>query len=147
MECLHGKAAASSTTKNGTFWFCGEKLSCEFFCRDEDCYIFTKAAEDFRKSGPRHPLCPTHNKLAKLRTVKDKMKQNYGRPFFVCSERENPCTFWQWGDVYENPRPTVSVNAVNEKSRKMVLTKTGCSAAVQRMTLVISSNRNNQSNV
>jgi hypothetical protein len=26
MECLHGKAAASTITKNGTFSFCGEKL-------------------------------------------------------------------------------------------------------------------------
>lgn len=37
--------------------------------------------------------------------VKDKMKQSYGRPFFVCSDRENPCKFWQWGDVFESPRP------------------------------------------
>lgn len=37
--------------------------------------------------------------------VKDKMKQSYGRPFFVCSDRENPCKFWQWGDVFERPRP------------------------------------------
>ena len=28
-----------------------------------------------------------------------------GRPFFVCTERENQCKFWQWGDVYESPRP------------------------------------------
>ena len=37
--------------------------------------------------------------------VKDKMKQSYGRPFFVCAERENQCKFWQWGDVYRCPRP------------------------------------------
>ena len=36
---------------------------------------------------------------------KDKMKQSYRRPFFVCSERENPCKFWQWGDIFESPRP------------------------------------------
>ena len=75
MECLHGKPASCSITNRGTFWFCGQKPSCEFFCRDEDCYIFTKAVEDFRKSGPQRPVCPTHKKLAKLRTVEDKMKQ------------------------------------------------------------------------
>ncbi|CAB4005553.1 DNA topoisomerase [Paramuricea clavata] len=32
------------------------------------------------------------------------MKDNYGRPFFVCSERKNLCKFWQWGDVFEGPR-------------------------------------------
>jgi hypothetical protein len=35
--------------------------------------------------------------------------------------------------------------AVNEKSRKMVLTKTGCFTAVQRTTLVVSLYGNNQS--
>ena len=105
MECLHGKAAASTTTNNGTFWFCGEKPSCEFFCPDENCYMYTRAVAAFRASGSIHPVCPTHQKFAKLCVVKDTMKDNYGRPFFVCSERKNPCKFWQWGDVFEGPRP------------------------------------------
>ncbi len=106
MECfLHGKTAACSTTKHDTFWFCEERPSCEFFCSDEDCYMYTEAVAAFRESGCLHPVCPTHQKLAKLRMVEDKMKQSYGRPFFVCAERENQCKFWQWGDVYECPRP------------------------------------------
>ena len=56
----------------------------------------------FRESGCIHPVCPTHQRYAKLCVVKDKMKQSYGRPFFMCSERENPCKFWQWGDIFEN---------------------------------------------
>ena len=40
------------------------------------------------------PVCSTHQKLAKLRTVKDKMKQIYGCLFFACSERKNPSRFW-----------------------------------------------------
>ncbi len=67
--------------------------------------MYTKAVAAFRESGCLHPVCPTHQKLAKLRMVKDKMKQSYGRPFFVYAERENQCKFWQWGDVYECPRP------------------------------------------
>ena len=105
MECLHGKAAASSTTKNGTFWFCGEKPSCEFFCTDENCYMYTSAVAAFRESGSTHPVCTTHQKFAKLCVVKDTTKDNYGRPFFVCSERKNPCKFWKWGDVFEGLRP------------------------------------------
>jgi hypothetical protein len=31
--------------------------------------------------------------------VKDTMKPSYGRPFFVCANKSNPCSFWQWGDV------------------------------------------------
>ena len=71
MECLHGKAAASTTTNNGTFWFCGEKPSCEFFCPDENCYMYTRAVAAFRASGSIHPVCPTHQKFAKLCVVKD----------------------------------------------------------------------------
>jgi hypothetical protein len=64
-----------------------------------------QAVSAFRASGSIHPVCPTHQKFAKLCVVKDTMKDNYGRPFFVCSERKNPCKFWQWGDVFEGPRP------------------------------------------
>jgi hypothetical protein len=91
MECFHGKPAACSTTARGTFWFCGETPSCEFFCHDEDCYLFTRAMEACQNSGSSHPICPTHHqRLAKLRVVKDKMKDNYGRPFFTCSDRHDP---------------------------------------------------------
>jgi hypothetical protein len=105
MEYLHGKAAATTTTNNGTFWFCGEKPSCELFCSDEKCYMYTRAVAAFRASVSIHPVCPTHLKFAKLCVVKDTMKDNYGRPFFVCSERKNPCKFWPWGDVFEGLRP------------------------------------------
>ena len=31
--------------------------------------------------------------------VKDIFKLSFGRPFCVCTEKEKPCSFWQWGDV------------------------------------------------
>ncbi|CAB4008766.1 endonuclease 8-like 3 [Paramuricea clavata] len=61
--------------------------------------------EACQNSGSNHPICPTHQRLAKLRVVKDKLKDNYGRPFFTCSDRHDPCNFWQWGDIYESSRP------------------------------------------
>ena len=67
--------------------------------------IRNHAVAAFHESGCLHPVCPTHQRYAKLCVVKDKMKQSYGRPFFVCSERENPCEFWKWGDIFESPRP------------------------------------------
>ncbi|CAB3988513.1 Hypothetical predicted protein [Paramuricea clavata] len=73
MECFHGKSAACSTTARGTFWFCGKTPSCEFFCHDEDCYLFTRAMEACQNSGSNHPFCPTHQRLTKVRVVKDKM--------------------------------------------------------------------------
>jgi hypothetical protein len=79
MECLHGNAAACTTTSNGTFWFCEEKPSCELFCPDENCYMYTRAVAAFGASGSIHPVCPTHQKFAKLCVVKDTMKDNYGK--------------------------------------------------------------------
>ena len=105
MECLHGLPASSTVTQKSTFWFCGESPSCEFFCSDQDCYMFGKAVTAYRKSGCVHPRCYGHGHLAKMRMVKDKNNQNYGRPFFVCSERSNPCSFWKWGDVFEGIKP------------------------------------------
>jgi hypothetical protein len=87
MECIHGKSAACSTTVRGTFSFCGEIPSCELFCHDEDFYLFTRAMVACQNSGSNHPIFPTHRqRLVKLRVVKDKMKDNYGRPFFVCAD-------------------------------------------------------------
>ena len=34
-----------------------------------------------------------HGKLAKMHVVKNLLKSNYGRPFFVCSDQTNP-KFW-----------------------------------------------------
>ena len=105
MECLHDLPASSTVTQKGTFWSCGENLSCEFFRPDQDCYMFGKAVTSHRKSGCVHPRCYGHGRLVKIRMVKDKNNQNYGRPFFVCSERNNPFSFWQWGDVFEGIKP------------------------------------------
>ncbi len=83
MECLHGLPASSTVTQKGTFWFCAQRPSCEFFCPDQDCYMFGKATTAYRESGCIHPRCYGHERLAKMRMVKDTNNQNYGRPFFV----------------------------------------------------------------
>ena len=98
MECLHGKPASYSTTSNGLFFFCGQTPSCHFFCSHEDRGHFQNALAAWRDTGCPQPFCHGHKILTKMRVVKDKTKQNVGRPFFVCSSKDNPCTFWQWGD-------------------------------------------------
>ena len=99
MECLHGKPVSCSKTTNGVFFYCGQKPSCNFFCPQNDCGYFEAAIAMWRISGTPQPKCHEHKKLAKIRVVKDILKPSFGRPFFVCSEKENPCSFWQWGDV------------------------------------------------
>ena len=38
-----------------------------------------------------------------MRVVKDDTKGNGERLFFVCSNRNKPCSFWQWAAVAESP--------------------------------------------
>ena len=59
----------------------------------------------WRANGPIHPVCDTHQRPARMKVVKDVSKLNFGRPFFVCCDRENPCNFWQWGNRHELPKP------------------------------------------
>ncbi len=98
MECLHGEPASSSRTTNGLFFYCGQKPSCNFFCPQNDCSFFQNAIVMWRNSNSPQPRCHKRKKLAKMRVVKDIFKLSFGRPFFVCSDKEKPCSFWQWGD-------------------------------------------------
>ena len=99
MKCLHGELAASSTTENGSFWFCGQNPSCNFFCPEDAGHLFEKAINAWRATRQPHPLCNGHHELATMRVVKDVMKESYGRPSFVCLDKNNPRSFWIWGDV------------------------------------------------
>ena len=97
MECLHGEPAASKTT-NGVFFYCGQK-PCNFFCPQNDCSYFHNAIAMWRDSNTTQPKCHEHKKLTKMLVVKDIFKPSFGRPFFVCPDKEKPCSFWQWRDV------------------------------------------------
>ena len=33
-----------------------------------------------------------------MKMVTDKEKENFGRPFFVCPHKRNPCNYFEWGD-------------------------------------------------
>ena len=105
MKCLHSKPAAHSTTQNGSFWFCHQNPSCNLFCCKDEGYLYEKAITAWRAMKQPHPRCGGHNKLAKMRVVRDLMKASYGRPFFVCSDKLKPCSFWVWGDVRPLVKP------------------------------------------
>jgi hypothetical protein len=81
MECLQGKSASTSTTNNGSFWFCGQNPSCHFFCSEEDGYRFEKAIRTWKSAGAHQPQCHEHQKLARMRIVKDPMREDYGNHF------------------------------------------------------------------
>ena len=125
MKCLHGKAASSSTTKNGSFWFCGQNPTCNFFCSGDEGYLYEKAINSWRSTSQSQPQCEGHHKLAKMCVVKDMMKESYARPFFVCSHRQSPCSFWLWGDVQPSIRPTSrhGIPCVSPKVKKEGINK------------------------
>ena len=74
MKCLHGEPAAHSTTQNGSFWFCNQSPSCHFFCSEDEGYLFEKAIESWKSTKQPHPRCDGHQKLARMRVVKNLLK-------------------------------------------------------------------------
>ena len=104
-KCLHGEPCAQSTTQNGSFWFCNQNPSCNFFCSKDESYLYEKAAAAWKSTKQPQPRCEKHCKLVKMRVVKNLLKSNYGRPFFVCSDQTNPSSFWAWGDVQHVAKP------------------------------------------
>ena len=113
MQCLHGKEAASSTTKNGDFWFCGQNPKCQFICSEEEGLLYDGAIQAFLAANCVLPKCcvledpedPQECNFAKIRVVKDPQKANYGRPFFTCSKKKERCEYFEWGDETIVPKP------------------------------------------
>ena len=95
-----------SNTQKGSFWFCNQNPSCNFFCSEDESYLYEKAAasrlEIYKTTTS---FCEKHIKLAKMHVVKNLLKPSYGRPFFVCSDQLNPCSFWACGHVRPLTKP------------------------------------------
>ena len=104
MKCFHREPCAHSTTQNGSFWFCNQNSSCNFFCSDDESYLYEKAAAAWKSTKQPHPRCEKHGKLAKMRVVKNLLKPSNGRPL-VYSDESNPCSFLVWCDVRPIAKP------------------------------------------
>ena len=104
MQCLHKLPAGTSETGNGSFWFCNQNPTCHFICSEDEGYLFEKAIDAYHETGQSQPICCANN-LAKLRIVKDMLKETYGRPFFVCSKDANRCEYFEWADEIILPKP------------------------------------------
>ena len=88
-----------------SFWFCGQKPTCHFFCSEDDSHLFEKALANWKLVNNLQAQCHGHHKLAKMRVVRNQMKHSYGRLYFACSERMNPCSHWMWAEVDAAQRP------------------------------------------
>ena len=87
------------------FWFYNQSPSCHFFCPEDEGYLFEKAIASWKSTKQPHPRCDGHQKLARMRVVKNLLELTYGRPFFVCSDKMSPCSYWVWGDVRPITKP------------------------------------------
>ena len=122
MLCLHGKEATSSTTENGTFWFCNQYPKCQFVCSEEESYLYERAIRAFLATNQVPPQCcvledlndaqdpdgpdkPQECNFAKFYVVKDPEKESYGRPFFKCSKKDDRCEYFEWGDEVIKQKP------------------------------------------
>ena len=113
-----------SETENRLFWFCNQNPTCHFICSEDEGYLFETGIMAFDRTNQPQPKCCGNN-LAKLRVVKDMLKQNYGRPFFVCSKDTNHCNYFEWADeiilskppCYHN-EPCISWTVKKEGSNK-----------------------------
>ena len=111
MQCLHKLPAGTSETENGLFWFCKQNPTCHFICSEDEGFLFENAIIAYHKTGQPQPKCCGEN-LAKLRVVKDMMKESYGHPFFVCSKDANKCEYFEWADEIILPKPRCYHNEV-----------------------------------
>ena len=92
-----------------------DNSSCHFECTEDDAELYAKAVKEFLAAKQDQPKCcgvastrhingvvyppvVTRRIHAKMKVVTDKEKENFGRPFFVCLRKRNPCNFFAWGD-------------------------------------------------
>jgi hypothetical protein len=116
MECLHKLPAGTSETENGRFWFCDRKPSCHFICSEDEGYIYGITMDKYHETDQPQPVCCDNN-LAKLRVVKDMIKDNYGHPFSVCSKDTNKCEYFEWADEIILSRPRCYHNEVSRRQK------------------------------
>jgi hypothetical protein len=114
MECLHKLPAGTAKTENGKFWFCKQKPTCHFICSKDEGYIYETAMAMYHETEQPQPVCCDNN-LAQFRVVKDMMKDNYGRPFFVCSKNTNRCEIFEWADKIILQRQQCYHNEVSKR--------------------------------
>ena len=132
MLCLHGEPAGTSTTKNGTFWYCKQvDSSCHLMCSEDQAPLYDKAVKEFLATKQDRPKCcadkipdqrtvkylvndggnveipkvAVERNYAKMKVVTDKEKESFGRPFFVCSKENDRCSYFEWGDECLVKRP------------------------------------------
>ena len=104
--CLCRRPTAGEFTENGLCRFCNY---CFYYCTEEDAFIYDQAVKKFLATKQPQPLCCNVDGIihvkAKMRVKTDVESDDFGRPYFVCSKKRDPCSYFAWGDEAIIPMP------------------------------------------
>ena len=102
--CLCRKRTGGTFTENG---LCSECSFCHFFCTEEDAFVYDQAVKKFLTTKQPQPLCCMDiiRTKTKMKAKTDPADANFGRPYFVCSKKTDPCRYFAWGDQVIIPSP------------------------------------------
>jgi hypothetical protein len=81
-----------------------------------DRELYNKAFTAFKEANDAAPICCDNN-TAQFRVALKKNRDNYGRPYFVCSKDKDGCDYFEWGDKAITPRPRCYHNETSAKRR------------------------------
>ena len=99
MFCLHDKPTGKINTNNGVLRVCMQPSTCHFSCSEDQKYLYTGGVEDFLNTGQSRPLCCMGEdgvrNYATMKVVTGIGKENFTRPFFVCSKINDPCSYFE----------------------------------------------------
>ena len=104
--CLCRRPTAGEFTENGLCSFCPY---CFYYCTEEDAFIYDQAVKKFLATKQPQPLCCNVDGImhvkAQMRVKTDVESDDFGRPYFVCSKKRDPCSYFAWGDEAIIPMP------------------------------------------
>ena len=104
--CLCRKRTGGTFNEKG---LCTECSYCHFFCTEENEFIYDQAVKRFLATKQPQPLCcmlyDVIRTKTKMKAITDPKDTDFGRPYFVCSNKTNPCMYFEWGDEVIVPRP------------------------------------------
>ena len=90
--CLCRKRACGLFTENGLCTVCDW---CHFFCTEENEFIYDQAVKKFLATKQPQPFCCMTGDLVrtktKMKAITDPKDGDFGRPYFVCSKKDDPC--------------------------------------------------------
>ena len=105
--CLCGNSDVSGEfTENGLCLFCNY---CHYYCTEQESFIYDQAIKKFLATKQPQPLCCNVDGIihvkARMKVKTDVESDDFGRPYFVCSKKRDPCSYFAWGDEAIIPMP------------------------------------------